>query len=67
MIAANFHGPKMPKLEEAIWHFFQEKLEGAHDALVDAKACGRLYFHLVKMEAEAAAIEAAKPAAKEAA
>lgn len=46
MIAAGINKPKAPKLEECIQHFFGEKLEGAHDALVDVRACARLFFHL---------------------
>jgi DNA polymerase III subunit epsilon len=46
MLAAGFNKPKPPKLEEAILHFFQETLEGAHDALVDVRACARVYFHM---------------------
>lgn len=37
---------KWPKLEECVEHFFKEKLEGAHDALVDVRACARVYYHL---------------------
>lgn len=37
---------KWPKLEECVAHFFGEKLEGAHDALVDVRACARVYYHL---------------------
>lgn len=40
---------KWPKLEECIRHFFDEDLEGAHDALVDVRACARVYFHLQEM------------------
>lgn len=39
---------KWPKLEEAIWHFFKEKLEGAHDAMNDVKATARLFKYLVE-------------------
>lgn len=46
MMAAGFNGPKPPKLEECIKHFFDEELPGAHDALIDARACARLYFRL---------------------
>lgn len=46
MIAAGFNKPKSPKLEECIQHFFGERLEGAHDAMIDVAACSRLYFHL---------------------
>ncbi|AIB11814.1 hypothetical protein ABAZ39_07345 [Azospirillum argentinense] len=37
---------KWPKLEECFRVFFNEPLDGAHDALVDVRACARLYFHL---------------------
>ncbi|HQT62792.1 3'-5' exonuclease [Acidiphilium sp.] len=53
MIAAGFDKPKSPKLEEAIKHFFGESLDGAHDAMVDMRACARLYFHLQSMKAAA--------------
>lgn len=46
MIRANRNHPKSPKLEECIQHFFGESLDGAHDALVDVRACARLYFHM---------------------
>ncbi|MCG4258167.1 3'-5' exonuclease [Acetobacter senegalensis] len=46
MVAAGIDKPKAPKLEECIQHFFGEKLDGAHDALVDVRACARLFFHL---------------------
>jgi len=45
---------KWPRLEEAIRHFFGEGLEGAHDALVDVRACHRIYFHLNPPEKAAA-------------
>lgn len=34
---------KFPSLTECIKHFFDEDLEGAHGALVDARACARVY------------------------
>lgn len=46
MLAAGFTKPKPPKLEECIKYFFNEELTGAHDAMVDVRACARLYFHL---------------------
>lgn len=54
MIAAGMRQPKAPKLAECIRHFFGEELAGAHDALVDVRACARLYFHLQRMERAAA-------------
>lgn len=52
MVAAGFTKPKPPKLSECIRHFFDEELEGAHDALVDVRASLRVYHHL---QAKAAA------------
>lgn len=46
MRAAGMNRPKSPKLEECIQHFFGERLDGAHDALVDVRACARVFFHL---------------------
>lgn len=46
MLAAGFNKPKPPKLEECIRHFFDEPLDGAHDAMIDVTACARVYFHL---------------------
>lgn len=51
MKAAGFTKPKPPKLVEAMQHFFAEGLDGAHDAEVDVKACGRLFFHLRALNA----------------
>jgi len=51
MVAAGINKPKAPKLEECIRHFFNESLEGAHDAMVDVAACRRVYFHLKSLEA----------------
>lgn len=39
-------GYKWPKLEEAIYHFFGERLDGAHNAMVDIIATRRLFQHL---------------------
>lgn len=50
MLAAGYNKPKAPRLEEAVSHFFGETLEGAHDALVDVRACARIYFHMKSME-----------------
>lgn len=50
MVAAGFTKPKPPKLEECIQHFFNEDLDGAHDAMVDVTACRRVYLHLKSLE-----------------
>ncbi|TPW35060.1 3'-5' exonuclease [Oecophyllibacter saccharovorans] len=46
MLAKGRRGPKPPRLEECLWHFFGEKLVNAHDAMADVQACRRVYFHL---------------------
>lgn len=46
MKAAGFTKPKPPSLTECIRHFFGEELDGAHDAMVDVRACLRVYRHL---------------------
>lgn len=51
MRAAGFDKPKPPKLEECIRHFFGKELDGAHDALVDVRACAQVFFHLKTLEA----------------
>lgn len=43
---------KWPKLEEAYQHAFKKKLEDAHDAMADVKACMALHFWLKKNSAE---------------
>jgi DNA polymerase-3 subunit epsilon len=53
MVAAGFNKPKPPKLAECIEFFFKEKLEGAHDAMVDVRACKRVHYHLQTMKAAA--------------
>lgn len=57
MTAAGFTKPKPPKLAECIEFFFAEKLEGAHDALVDVRACVRVYHHLQSLQPVADATE----------
>ncbi|QHJ84055.1 MAG: hypothetical protein [Caudoviricetes sp.] len=49
MIAAGFDKPKPPKLEECYKFFFGEELKGAHDALIDVRACARVYWHIKRM------------------
>jgi DNA polymerase-3 subunit epsilon len=46
MVRAGFNKPKPPKLSECIEFFFSETLVGAHDALVDVRACIRVFHHL---------------------
>ncbi len=53
MRAAGFDKPKPPKLEECVKHFFNEELDGAHDAMVDLTACRRVYLHLKSLEVAA--------------
>lgn len=48
MVAAGRTGYKRPSLIEAHRHFFGEGFEGAHDALVDTRACARVYFELLE-------------------
>jgi len=59
MLAAGFTHAKPPKLEECIHHFFGEKLEGAHDALIDVRACARVFFHLRQIDARTSEANAA--------
>jgi DNA polymerase-3 subunit epsilon len=49
---------KWPKLQECIEFFFSEKLIGAHDAMVDVKACARVYFELMRRRASQEALQA---------
>lgn len=42
---------KGASLGACVRHFFDEDLPGAHDALVDARACARVYRHLRRIEA----------------
>jgi DNA polymerase III subunit epsilon len=46
MILAGINKPKSARLEECVKHFFGQTLDGAHDALVDVRACARIYFHM---------------------
>lgn len=50
MLAAGFPSPKPPRLSECIKRFFDEELDGAHDAMVDLLTCKRVYFHLQSLE-----------------
>lgn len=41
-------GYKWPKLEELHRYLFDESFDGAHDALIDTRACARCFFELHK-------------------
>lgn len=47
-LPGNYGKYKWPKLTEAHKHFFGTEVEGAHDAMVDLRACKRIYFALTK-------------------
>lgn len=53
MLRAGRNHPKSPNLTEATKFFFNEALDGAHDALIDVRASARIYFHLKAMRAAA--------------
>lgn len=46
MKAAGMTDFKNPNLTECVKHFLNEDLEGAHDALVDVRACKRVFFEM---------------------
>ena len=43
-------GNKYPKLIELYKHFFNENFDGAHNSLMDTRACERCYFELLATE-----------------
>jgi DNA polymerase III epsilon subunit-like protein len=45
---------KNPRLEEAHIHFMGYGIEGAHDAMVDVRACKDVYFKLHSLKEVAA-------------
>ncbi len=40
-------GWKWPRLEEAYWHFYERRLNGAHDAMIDVRACAAVHFAII--------------------
>ena len=46
MIAAGRNHHKNPRLSEAYEHLIGEELVGAHDAMVDVRACKRIFFEM---------------------
>lgn len=54
MVKAKRMGPKSPNLGEAYEFFTGEKLEGAHDAMVDVRAAKAVYYGIKKHLAAAA-------------
>jgi DNA polymerase-3 subunit epsilon len=55
MVATGRTGAKPPKLEECIRFFFNEELAGGHDALIDARACARVYRAIIAIDSAAPA------------
>ena len=47
-----YYGPKWPSLQEAHKFCFQQEFEGAHDAMADVRACGRILRWLMEREAK---------------
>lgn len=52
MKAAGFTKSKPPNLTECMNFFFNEPLEGAHDAMTDVRACKRVYFAIKERAAK---------------
>jgi DNA polymerase-3 subunit epsilon len=53
MISSGYGGmPKAPKLEECYRFFFNEEIIGAHSALVDARACARVFAEIKRRKGE---------------
>ncbi len=50
MLRAGRNHAKRPNLRETYQILFGEPLVNAHNALVDARACARVYFHLMSRE-----------------
>jgi DNA polymerase-3 subunit epsilon len=50
MLAAKRNHPKIPTLTEAYEHFTNQKMENAHSAMADVKACLAVYRSIKTME-----------------
>ncbi len=55
MVASGYAKNKPPSLAECVRFFFNEEIDGAHDAMVDVRACARVYFKMAQMRAQAEA------------
>ncbi len=55
MLPKNKYGYKMPKLIEAYQHFMGKPLEGAHNAMNDARACMEIFWKLQELQKAGAA------------
>lgn len=62
MLAAGRRHYKAPNLSEAYWHFTGRKLENAHSALADVKACMAVYWAIKGEAGPAERQEAPAPA-----
>lgn len=51
MVATGFNKPKPAQLGECVRFFFNEDLAGAHDAMVDVRACARVFFEIRRRQA----------------
>ena len=47
-IPSQYGGNKWPKLIELYKHMFNEEFSGAHNSMVDTRACAKCYFKLIK-------------------
>jgi DNA polymerase-3 subunit epsilon len=55
MVKARRMGPKSPNLGEAYEFFTGQKLDGAHDAMVDVRAAKAVYYGIKRHQAQVAA------------
>lgn len=52
MVKCGHTNTKPPRLSEAYKFFFDKELVGAHDAMVDVRACKDIYFEMLGREGE---------------